>query len=364
MVTYPSDWEFRNADEICDISTGSGDTKDAVPNGLFPFFVRSKKVERINDFEFEGEAVLTAGDGVGTGKVFHYVDGKFKAHQRVYVLNNFQNFDSRFFYYYFSSAFLGEVEKYTAKSSVDSVRRPMIANMRLPRPSLPEQRAIAEVLSGFDEHLANLDELITKKWAIRDGVLEDLITGRTRLDGFKSSWVTEEVGNLLTILHGKSQHEVENRLGLYPIFGTGGIIGRADAYLCDWPCVTIGRKGTIDRPMYMDEPFWPIDTLYYSRSAPNSDPKFQYYLFSTIDWYLYTESSGRPSLGKDVIEKIEVVVPPTRVEQRAIAEVLSGMDEEIRLLVEERAKVECLKLGAMKDLLTGRVRLPVDEEAA
>lgn len=374
MVTYPSDWEFRNVGEICHISTGTGDTKDAVPNGLFPFFVRSKKVERINDFEFEGEAVLTAGDGVGTGKVFHYVDGRFKAHQRVYVLNNFQNFDARFFYYYFSSAFLDEVEKYTAKSSVDSVRRPMIAYMRIPRPRLPEQRAIAEVLSVFDEHLANLDELITKKKAIRDGALEGLMSRDLRLDGYNMPWA---VRSLDEIAHSRRESstgdpmdmdvELENllpcegqvvgdtsvRTAASFIFHPGDVLfGRLRPYLKKYWLATCSglRSGEI----------WAL------AAKDGVDPRFLFHLVRTqrfLDAAGKTMGTKMPRADWSLLKTESFEVPEVD-EQRAIAEVLSGMDDEIRLLAEERAKAERLKLGAIDDLLTGRVRLTLGKEAA
>lgn len=84
MVTYPKDWKDDKVSSLVDISTGCRDTQDNKPSGKYPFFVRSPIVERIDVADYDCEAVLTAGDGVGTGKVFHYIDGKFAAHQRVY----------------------------------------------------------------------------------------------------------------------------------------------------------------------------------------------------------------------------------------------------------------------------------------
>lgn len=136
------------------------------------------------------------------------------------------------------------------------------------------------------------------------------------------------------------------------------LFGKATEYLCDWECVLIGRKGTIDNPMYMNTPFWTIDTLYYSKPEDNQCVKFQYYLFCTIDWYDYTESSGRPSLAKKVIESIKIRIPRYE-EQVKIATVLTAMDEEIEALEIERDKMIQIREGAMDDLLTGRVRLSV-----
>lgn len=219
-----------------------------------------------------------------------------------------------------------------------------------------EQCSVGQMLQIFDNHIANLTELIEKKKGIRDGALEDLVSGRTRLKGFNREWENTSIGGILTILHGRNQRNVESFNGKYPILGTGGVIGKSTEYLCDWECVLIGRKGTIDKPMYMNTPFWTIDTLYYSKPKAKQCVKFQYYLFCTIDWYSYTESSGRPSLAKKVIESIEIKVPEFE-EQKAIANVLSKMDDEIASIEEGKDKMLQIKAGAMDDLLTGRVRL-------
>lgn len=163
MVTYPSDWKEDKVSNVVDISTGCRDTQDNKVTGRYPFFVRSPIVERIDVADYDCEAVLTAGDGVGTGKVFHYYNGKFAAHQRVYVMNNFRDVDGKYFYYFFSKNFIKEVEKYTAKSSVDSVRRAMIADMEFTHPQLPEQQDIVRALTAFDSYIADLAELIEKR---------------------------------------------------------------------------------------------------------------------------------------------------------------------------------------------------------
>ncbi|MEG2014066.1 MAG: restriction endonuclease subunit S, partial [Anaerovoracaceae bacterium] len=180
--------------------------------------------------------------------------------------------------------------------------------------------------------------LIEKKKAIRDGALEDLVSGKTRLDGFNGEWEEGIIGDILTILHGRNQHSVESRSGKYPILGTGGVMGKAAEYLCNWECVLIGRKGTINVPMYMNTPFWTIDTLYYSKPKANQCAKFQYYLFCRINWVDYAESSGRPSLAKKVIESIFVNIPKYD-EQQSIASILTTMDEEIQSLETEKAKM-------------------------
>ncbi len=97
----PSDWEIRKIDDIVKIQTGNRNTQDKIKDGKYPFFVRSQQVERINSYSFDGEGVLTAGDGVGTGKIFHYINGKFDYHQRVYLMHDFSKNNIDGFYFLF-----------------------------------------------------------------------------------------------------------------------------------------------------------------------------------------------------------------------------------------------------------------------
>ncbi|HDE4170730.1 TPA: restriction endonuclease subunit S [Staphylococcus aureus] len=146
---YP-EWEETTIKEIAQINTGKKDTKDAITNGSYDFYVRSPIVYKINTFSYEGEAILTVGDRVGVGKVFHYVNGKFDYHQRVYKISDFKNYYGLLLFYYFSQNFLKETKKYSAKTSVDSVRKDMIANMKVPRPIYIEQKKIGQFIKRVD----------------------------------------------------------------------------------------------------------------------------------------------------------------------------------------------------------------------
>ncbi len=354
----PEDWEIDCIENLAIITTGNKNTQDRKNDGNYPFFVRSQIIERIDSYSFDGEAVLTAGDGVGTGKVFHYINGKFDVHQRVYQISHFcDRLYGYFFFLYFSSTFYNRIMQMTAKSSVDSVRREMIAHMLVPLPpAKTEQRAIASALSDVDALLDSLDKLITKKRDIKQAAMQQLLTGKTRLPGFEEKWEVKRLGELLTICHGKSQHNAEAADGVYPILGTGGRIGYAWRALYNNPSVLLGRKGTINVPRYMDVPFWAIDTLFYSIILDRNDAKFLYYRFCLIDWLQYNEASGVPSLNAGTIESIEILCPYPD-EQAAISEVLSDMDTEIEALEKRRNKTRDLKQAMMQELLTGKTRL-------
>lgn len=179
---------------------------------------------------------------------------------------------------------------------------------------------------------------------------------RTEVGIIPEDWKIKRLGELLKVRHGRSQHDVATIDGSYPIFASGGEIGRTDTPLYKKPSVLIGRKGTIDQPRLVSSPFWTVDTLFFTEIFDNASPEFIYYKFCLIPWRNYNEASGVPSLNARTIEQITTSMPEVN-EQRAIATVLSDMDIEIAALESRREKTKQIKQGMMQELLTGRVRL-------
>lgn len=166
-------WKRKIIQDICNITTGNKNTQDKKENGIYPFFVRSPKVERIDSWSFDGEAILTAGDGVGVGKIFHYYVGKMGVHQRVYLLYDIQC-NSKYLYYFFSEFFYERVKKMSAKNSVDSVRKEMISDMPLLLPSSQEQQKIADCLSSLDELIEATSQKIEILKKHKRGLMQQL----------------------------------------------------------------------------------------------------------------------------------------------------------------------------------------------
>ena len=116
--------------------------------------------------------------------------------------------------------------------------------------------------------------------------------------------------------------------GEIPVFGTGGYMTSVDECLYDGETTFIGRKGSINKPFYYNGKFWTVDTLFYTHSFNGITPKFTYCLFQTINWLKYNEASGVPSLSKDTIEKIKIMIPGLE-EQNKIAKLMFALDERI-----------------------------------
>jgi type I restriction enzyme S subunit len=178
----PEHWAVLKLKFLCKVQTGDKDTENAVEGGQYPFFVRSQTVERINSMAFDCEAVLTAGDGVGVGKVFHYHKGPFDFHQRVYMMSDFQKVSGPFFFHYLRENFFKVALEGGAKSTVDSLRRPMFMNFPVCVPSVSEQSDIVNLIesesSKFDTLTAEAQRAIDLLQELRTALISAAVTGQ------------------------------------------------------------------------------------------------------------------------------------------------------------------------------------------
>ncbi|WP_432091734.1 restriction endonuclease subunit S [Streptomyces sp. NRRL F-5630] len=160
LGSIPSAWNVIPTRHLCTITTGNEDSGNATEDGTYPFYVRGREVLRSNAYAFDGEAVMTPGDGQGgTGKVFHYFDGKFQAHQRVYVFTDFHGINGRYFYYYLST-FLRPIALAGSNTvTMESLRRPLLAGFPVAVPPADEQ---TRILGYLDKQTAKIDQLIAE----------------------------------------------------------------------------------------------------------------------------------------------------------------------------------------------------------
>lgn len=168
-------------------------------------------------------------------------------------------------------------------------------------------------------------------------------------------WEVKRLGEVLLIGNGKDYKHLS--VGHVPVFGTGGIITYVNNYLYNGDTVCIGRKGTIDKPIFYSGKIWTVDTLFYTYAFKTTFARYIYLLFQIIDWKKYNEATGVPSLSKSTIERIMIPLPPL-AEQKKIAEILSTWDKAIEKQTQLIQKLELRKKGLMQQLLTGKKRLP------
>ena len=158
--------------------------------------------------------------------------------------------------------------------------------------------------------------------------------------------------DILHIVSGKNQKAVENPNGKYPIYGSGGLMGYADDYLCEAGTTIVGRKGTINRPIFVPEPFWNIDTAFGVVPGKELDPKYLYYFCVHFNFMPLDKSTGRPSLAKSDLLKIEMPVPPLPEQERIVArieELFSQLDAGVETLKKTKAQLTVYRQAVLKE---------------
>jgi len=274
-----------------------------------------------------------------------------------------------YLYYYLQSR-KREFERVAVGSTIVTIGMRYFVHLRIPLPPIPEQKKIAEILSTWDRAIEITNRLITNYELLKKGLMQQLLTGRMRFPEFNhethekkkgelpEGWLEVMLGELCKITYGKEWKDVACSESAYPVYGTGGVIGYASSPLYSGPSILLGRKGTIDNPVYINGPFWAVDTTFYTEIKKEMDSKFTFFLFCCIHWRRYNEASGVPSLSRSTIERIKLAIP-SQPEQTCIAAVLSTCDREIELLKKKQEKLKEQKKGLMQKLLTGEVRVKI-----
>ena len=188
--------------------------------------------------------------------------------------------------------------------------------------SIEEQNKIGKLLHLLDERIDAQSKIIEEQETLLRSLRHKLFN--QCLDSHTQC----RIGDILSIGSGKDYQHL--REGEIPVYGTGGLISHVNESLYDGESVCIGRKGTINKPLYLSGRFWTVDTLFYTHSFNGILPRFCYHLFCTIDWLTYNEASGVPSLSKSTIEKILVSIPQIDIQKR-IVQILDSIEEKINI---------------------------------
>ena len=157
----------------------------------------------------------------------------------------------------------------------------------------------------------------------------------------KEGWEYKKLGEVCDIVNGKNQRAVENPKGIYPIMGSGGIMGYADDYLCKEGTTIIGRKGSINKPIYVNQKIWNVDTAFGLQPKEGTESRFLFYLCKSINFERYNKSVTIPSLVKSDLLKIDIHIPFFSVQKQIASELdlLSGVIEKQKAQLEELDKL-------------------------
>lgn len=229
----------------------------------------------------------------------------------------------------------------------------------VPLPPLAEQEAIAAALSDADALIEALEQLIAKKRQVKQGAMQELLTGKRRLPGFTGEWEEKRLGDVCRITTGRKDVNEGNPDGQFPFFTCSRTHTYSDSYTFDMEAIMIAGNGDVGNLHYYRGRFEAYQRTYVLFDFTTNVS----YLWQQLSAYLADSlglgkiGSSIPYIKKENLIDFEFHSPRDENEQRAIATILSDMDAEIDVLEEKLAKARQVKQGMMQMLLTGKVRL-------
>ena len=315
--------------------------------------MRSQYIKKIDKYEFDEEAIIIPGEG-SIGEIFHYVNGKYALHQRAYRIHLLkEGIITKFLYYYMKNHFKKFIIKNVVSATVNSIRKPMIENFEIPIPSLETQEKIVKILDKFTNYVTELQSELqsrTKQYNYyRDKLLSEEYLNKIseKIDKFEDKeyeLICTEIGELIKIRNGKDWKVLGK--GEIPVYGSGGNLNiYVDKYSYNKPTVLIPRKGSIENVFYLEEPFWNVDTIFYTEIDDTKIiPKYFYYFIENYDIKSLSMDSTRPSLTQSVLNKVKITLPPIEIQDKVVKvldkfqELLKGTKGLLPQEIEQRQK--------------------------
>ena len=358
------DFRWRMLCEIADISTGNSNTNEAVEDGKYPFFVRSQELLRKNDYEHDETAIITAGDGVGVGKVYHYIEGKYALHQRAYRIHiNTPEVMPKYYFHYMKAKFLPYIRKTMFQGSVASIRRPMLNAFPVPVPPLDVQNRIVNVLDNFEKICSDLTiglpaeiEARQKQYEYyRDKLLTFAENGNTILSRAEQSRAEQSRAEqsralikLLQYVFGYAVVTLEDiaencdsmrkpvtsgkrEAGEYPYYGASGIVDYVKDYIFDGDYLLVSEDGanllarSTPIAFSISGKNWVNNHAHVLKFDRYETRRFVEFYLNSIDLAPYILGGAQPKLNQKNLNRIEIPLP-SQERQKYIVEILDRFD--------------------------------------
>ena len=407
----PKDWEVKEIGDIChifgrigfrgytvnDIVTEDKGVITISPSNIVNNTTNFDKCTYISWFKYEESPeikifngdilIVKTGSTVGKTAIVNNLRREATINPQIVVLKKIKIDNFYLGYLAGYKDFQNNISRTIVGGAIPTLSQKQIASYKIPIPPKEEQKAIAKALSDTDELISSLEKLISKKEAIKQGTMQQLLTGKKRLSGFSGEWEEKSIKDLVSTPVTDGPHEtpkfleqgipflsvnnlVNNKIDLTDL----RYISKDYDLICSRKCkpqkfdILLGKAASVGKVAIVkddiDFNIWsPIALI---RIREDKLPLFFYYAFQTkyilSQIELLTNSSSQGNIGIGDIEKLKFKFPFDIKEQQAIAQILSDMDNEIESLKSKLSKTKAIKDGMMSELLTGKTRLKVKDE--
>ncbi len=302
-------------------------------------------------------------------------DCVYSYHLIRYRLNDKSKFDMNFISYLLNS---DDVQKhFVSRASGSGIRYTLSLNdfksLKIRFPQKTEQASIANILSKVDEAIESVKKSIDAAEKLKKSLMQNLLTGRMKPDGTLRTeeefyedekfgkvpigWEVNRFKEFAVLQRGNDLTDNDVVQGDYPVVKSNGVSIYHNKYFVEPPGVVTGRSGTIGKAFYIEERFWAHNTTLYVKDFKGNVPKYIYYLILSMDFSRYYAGTTVPTLNRNDIHKLKVIIPKVLEEQQKIVSVLDASNVIINDKQNKITALERLKKSLMQNLLTGKVRV-------
>lgn len=345
-------------------------------------FVDKWRFDQDKNIQLRANDVLITKDGtIGKAGFIDTIKLPTTLNSGVFVIRtNSDKLDQKYLYYIFTSEIFDDfLNRLTAGSTINHLYQKDFIHFTFKAPKIKEQKAIAKALSDTDELITSIEKLISKKEAIKQGTMQQLLTGKKRLSGFIGEWEEKRLGEIANISRGASPRPIEDPKWFDNNSDIGWVrisdISKTTKFLNQTVqklsqegvshsrfvkkenlimsiCATLGKPILTKLDTCIHDGFVVFNNLQIDR-------EFLYYFLFFIekDWSKSGQTGSQMNLNTELINSTTILLPPAIEEQQAISKILSDMDKEIESLKSKLSKTKAIKDGMMSELLTGKTRL-------
>ena len=279
--------------------------------GEFPYYGASGIVDFVSSYLFDEDLILLGEDGENilsrNRRLAFRISGKTWVNNHAHVLRPNAGVVIGYLADFLESLNYEQCNSGTAQPKLNK-RTCLNIPVALP-PTLAEQRCIAKALSDADALIESLEQLLAKKRQIKQGAMQELLTGQRRLPGFTTPWRLKGLGDFAPLQRGFDLPVALLRPGCHPVVASNGVLSYHAQFKVRGPGVVTGRSGTIGNVHFVDRDFWPHNTALWVTSFNGNDPKFVFYKYAHVGFERFATGSGVPTLNRNDAHAFVLNVP-------------------------------------------------------
>jgi type I restriction enzyme S subunit len=293
-----SEWKEYKLGDLIILNYGKALKSENRISGEIPVYSSAGITGFHNQYLINSKSLIVGRKGT-IGKVYKCDTPFWCIDTAYYILPDDTKYNFDFLFYLIKTLGLEELNE---DSAVPGLNRETAYSQIINLPSLSEQTAIASVLSSLDD---KIDLLHRQNATLKK--MEETLFRQWFVEETKEEWGTGKLGDLVVIKYGKDHKKLLD--GNIPVFGSGGLMRHADKALYDKESVLIPRKGSLNNVMFFDEPFWTVDTMFYTEMKKPNIAKFVYHFIKELDLASMNVGSAVPSMTTEVLNNITIDIP-------------------------------------------------------